>query len=62
MSDKIKSVSVLPEMRVMLFVLFGIGLWLFLVGGIAPTNIGLANANESASAVVTSSEAEALRD
>lgn len=47
MADKLKSANILPELRVVLFVLFGIGAWLFLVAGIAPTNIGTANATES---------------
>lgn len=47
MADKLTSKNILPELRVMLFVVFGVGLWLFLVAGIAPSNIGTANATEA---------------
>lgn len=47
MADKLKSANILPELRVVLFVVFGIGAWLFLVAGISPANVTSANASEA---------------
>lgn len=62
MADKLKSANILPELRVVLFVVFGIGAWLFLVAGIAPTNIATANANEAGVEAPVSIETPVLKD
>lgn len=62
MSDKIRSANILPELRVMLFVVFGVGLWLFLVAGIAPTNIGSANATETVVEVADVAQGKVVKD
>lgn len=62
MADKLKSANILPELRVVLFVVFGVGLWLFLVAGIAPTNIGTANASETGVDAQVSLETSVTRD
>ncbi|MDG2320264.1 MAG: hypothetical protein P8L79_08400 [Rhodospirillaceae bacterium] len=44
MSDKFKSATKIRELRVVLFIVFGVGLWLFLVAGMLPMDHGgLAN-------------------
>ena len=40
MSDKFKSATKLPELRVVLIIVFGVGLWLFLVAGMSPIDHG----------------------
>lgn len=62
MTDQIKAASIVPELRVVLFVVFGVALWLFLVGGMSPANIGSANANEAGVEAVTSLNTEVSLD
>lgn len=38
MSDKLKSASKLPELRVILFIVFGVGVWFLLVAGMVPVD------------------------
>ena len=40
MSDKFKFATKLPEIRVVLFVVLGVGLWFLLVAGITPQGAG----------------------